>query len=243
MQEHQEKGMTVAKTLSRRIRRRSGSRQDGSEWIRTGHQREEIMKRTMIPASINLIIATSSLLLLTQCSSVVQPEDDTQAVSELSLQEAQPVPRGSGNLTDQEKDDLLFMREEEKLARDMYNFLAGKWELAIFERIALSEQRHMDALGGLIDKHKMTDIDPVLIQPAPGLFVNEKIQALYDELEAKGVLSETDALEVGVMVEEIDIEDLEHFLCRVDNQDLINVYQNILDGSYRHLESFESMLP
>ena len=88
----------------------------------------------------------------------------------------------------------------------------------------------------------MTEIDPVIIQPEPGLFVNEAIQALYDELEEKGVLSETDALEVGVLVEEIDIEDLEHYLERVDNQDIINVYHNLLDGSYSHLASFEDLL-
>ena len=101
----------------------------------------------------------------------------------------------------------------------------------------------MDAVKRLIDKHKMTDIDPVVIQPEPGLFVNEKIQALYDVLEAKGMLSETDALEVGVSIEEIDIEDLEHFLERVDNQDVINVYNSLLDGSYKHLLSFQSLLP
>ena len=71
--------------------------------------------------------------------------------------------------------------------------------------------------------------------------MNEKIQDLYDELAAKGVLSQTDAIEVGVLVEEIDIEDLEHFLERVDNQDIINVYHNILDGSYSHLASFEAL--
>jgi len=200
------------------------------------------MIRVVMLASIYLIIATLSLFTLTQCSSVVQPEGDAGSVSEVSLEEAQLVPRGSGNLTDQEKADVLYMREEEKLARDMYNFLYEKWGLAIFSKIALSEQRHMDAIKRLIDKHKMTDIDPVIIQPEPGLFVNEKIQALYDELEEKGVLSETDALEVGVLVEEIDIEDLEHYLERVDNQDIVNVYHNLLDGSYNHLASFEGLL-
>jgi hypothetical protein len=151
--------------------------------------------------------------------------------------------QGTGELTDQEKADLLFIREEEKLARDMYNFLWEKWGLSIFAKIAPSEQNHMDAVKRLIDTHNLTDIDPVVIQPEPGLFVNEDIQALYDELEANGILSETDALKVGVIIENTDIEDLELFLTRVYNRDIINVYQNLADGSSSHLIAFESHLP
>jgi len=38
---------------------------------------------------------------------------------------------------------LRFMREEEKLARDVYLKLFDTWKLTVFSRIARSEQRHL----------------------------------------------------------------------------------------------------
>lgn len=199
------------------------------------------MKRFNYTKHLLLAITALTLIFFPQCSGLTESDNLNSMNSEYT-----DVPvlakQGSGELTEQEKDDVLYMREEEKLARDMYNFLAEKWGTPVFAKIAPREQAHMDAMKRLIDKHKMTDIDPVVIQPEPGLFVNEKIQALYDELEAKGILTETDALEVGVLIEEVDIEDLEHFLERVDNQDIINVYNSLCDGSYAHLSSFQSLL-
>jgi hypothetical protein len=187
-----------------------------------------------------LIITVLCLIFFPQCSSVTETGNPDYT---LSSDDPVLAKQGTGELTDQEKADLLFIREEEKLARDMYNFLWEKWGLSIFAKIAPSEQNHMDAVKRLIDTHNLTDIDPVVIQPEPGLFVNEDIQALYDELEANGILSETDALKVGVIIENTDIEDLELFLTRVYNRDIINVYQNLADGSSSHLIAFESHLP
>jgi len=202
------------------------------------------MKKLIVLTVIYVLLTMVSLFMFSQCSSVVQPEDDSlKAITNSSEQKWNGPDQGTRSLTDQEKADLLYMREEEKLARDMYNFLFETWGLSVFNKIAPSEQRHMDALKRMIDKHKMTEIDPVVLVPEPGMFVNEKIQGLYNELAEKGVLTQTDALEVGVLVEEIDIEDLEFFLQRVDNQDIINVYENLVAGSYSHLASFESLLP
>ena len=188
-----------------------------------------------------LFMATTvmSLLLFTQCTDVTAPEKvNTDLPDQVML-----ATQGNGNLDDVEKADLLYMREEEKLARDMYNFLYETWGTPIFAQIVPSEERHMEALKRLIDKHKMTEIDPVVLEPDPGEFVNEKIQALYDFLEEKGILSETDALEVGKMVEDIDIEDLLHFMTRVDNDDIYQVYGKICDASYLHQAAFEGQLP
>ena len=41
---------------------------------------------------------------------------------------------------------LAFMREEEKLARDVYTNLYAKWGVSIFNNISKSEQTHMDAV-------------------------------------------------------------------------------------------------
>ena len=54
-------------------------------------------------------------------------------------------------ISDEEATGLIFMREEEKLARDVYLTLYDVWETAVFDNIASSEQTHMDAVLMLID--------------------------------------------------------------------------------------------
>ena len=54
-------------------------------------------------------------------------------------------------------DDLLFMREEEKLARDVYKILYSKWFAKVFDNITQSEQKHMDQVGVFIDAYGLED--------------------------------------------------------------------------------------
>ena len=142
-----------------------------------------------------------------------------------------------GMLTSEEEAGLLFMREEEKLARDVYLVLLDQWGLRVFENIAESEQRHMDAILYLLGKYGLDD--PAL---GPGLFLNPDLQDLYDVLVAKGETSLVDAIEVGVLIEETDIEDIEALIGETDKDDIIQVYTNLLDGSNSHLEAFTSYL-
>jgi hypothetical protein len=140
----------------------------------------------------------------------------------------------AGTLTDAEQAGLLYMVEEEKLARDVYQFLAGKWDLAIFSTIAQSEQTHMDALLGVIDAAGLTS--PV--SGSAGIFSNSNLQALYNELTAKGGLSMADALLVGGAIEELDIRDLQSYISATSNSELSRVYSNLLSGSNNHLQAF-----
>ncbi len=142
-----------------------------------------------------------------------------------------------GILTSQEEEGLLFMREEEKLARDVYQVLFDQWGLRVFDNIAQSEQRHMDAILYLLGKYGLED--PALV---PGEFENHELQQLYDELVAKGVISIVDAIDVGILIEETDIEDIDFLRRQTDKNDIIQVYTNLLDGSYSHLDAFESHL-
>jgi len=142
------------------------------------------------------------------------------------------------SLTQAEIDDLVFMREEEKLARDVYLYLYDEWELPIFSNIAASEQNHMDAIKKMLDKYGIAD--PAL---GPGVFSESSgLQSLYDELINKGVQSKVAAFEVGVTIEEKDIEDLEEAKVNTNHKDILNVYNNLLDGSWNHLAAFESHL-
>lgn len=140
-------------------------------------------------------------------------------------------------LTTQEKNDLIFMREEEKLARDVYLTLHDAWGTPVFANIATSEQQHMDAILSLLNTYKLPD---PTVGKLVGEFVNQELQALYDTLVARGKQSALEALLVGGVIEETDIEDLTAAMetSRLSNID--KVYQNLLNGSYNHLRAFAS---
>jgi len=144
----------------------------------------------------------------------------------------------AGTLSDAEKDGILYMREEEKLAHDVYLMLYEKWNLAIFDNIARSEQTHTDAVKTLIDKYGLED--PAV--DAIGTFSNPELQELYDNLVDQGSNSLRDALEVGVAIEEIDILDLEEYMAETDNEAITLVYENLIKGSRNHLRAFVSTL-
>jgi len=131
------------------------------------------------------------------------------------------------------------MREEEKLARDVYLFLYDKWHSRIFKNISVSEQTHMDAIKTLLDRYGIPD---PAANKGPGEFTNSQLQALYDELIQDGSGSLVDALEVGVFIEETDIEDLNAGIASSTHKDIITVFSNLLSGSLNHLSAFNSNL-
>jgi hypothetical protein len=137
-----------------------------------------------------------------------------------------------------EADHLLYIREEEKLALDIYQALYSKWQVRIFSNIAASEQRHFDAIGTLIDRYGLSD--PA--QPTAGVFTNTDLQKLFDDLLSKGNLSLLDALQVGVAIEEQDIDDLKGAISATGNRDILTIYGNLLNGSLNHLSAFNSRI-
>jgi hypothetical protein len=142
-------------------------------------------------------------------------------------------------LTDVEKDYLIFMREEEKLARDVYITLFEKWGVLAFDNIADSEQRHYEAIKTLLDRYGVTD--PVTSDEV-GSFTNGELASLYPQLIAKGYGSIVDAMIVGATIEELDIIDLKDVLAETKKIDITNVYSNLLLGSMNHLRAFVSHL-
>jgi len=127
------------------------------------------------------------------------------------------------------------MREEEKLARDVYLRLYDLWNINIFKNIAASEQTHTDAIKALLDSYSLDD---PMSNDENGVFANDDLQALYNQLVDQGSQSLEDALKVGAAVEEIDILDLEKYIAQTDNADIQMVYENLLKGSRNHLRSF-----
>ena len=98
-----------------------------------------------------------------------------------------------------ETEDLLFMREEEKLARDTYLTLYDRWSQNIFQNIARSEQRHMDTMLDMIQYYGLED--PVT-DDTVGAFNNPVLATLYDDLIERGSASLLEALHVGAYIED-----------------------------------------
>jgi hypothetical protein len=138
-------------------------------------------------------------------------------------------------LSEAEKDGLLLMREEEKLAHDVYTKLYEKWGISIFKNISDSEQTHTDMVKDLLVKYDITD--PVT-NTSVGVFENQDLLDLYTQLVDNGSQSINDALTVGALVEDLDIKDLEDLMMVSDNEDILAVYQNLQKGSRNHLRSF-----
>jgi hypothetical protein len=142
-------------------------------------------------------------------------------------------------LSPAEIEGLLSMREEEKLARDVYLTLSAQWPVAVFANIAQSEQTHMDSIRTLLVRYGLAD--PVAGMGV-GQFASPHFQALYDELVASGGESLIAALTVGATIEEIDIVDLFDNLADATHQDIRRVYQNLEKGSENHLRAFVGQL-
>ena len=145
-----------------------------------------------------------------------------------------PQPVFDTEITPAEADGLLFMREEEKLAHDVYIYLYEKWNNQVFQNIAGSESTHVESIRYLMEQFGIEDT----ASDQFGVFINSDLQDLYEQLTSLGSRSLLDALQVGAAIEEIDILDLEEFLSQTENENIALVYQNLLDGSENHLRAF-----
>lgn len=164
------------------------------------------------------------------------PETETE---ETRVETAVLTSTSTSTLTDTEIEALQFMREEEKLARDVYLVLYDQWGLPIFQNIAGSEQAHIDTVLSLMARYELADSAATL---GPGEFANDDLQALYDQLIVSGGQSLADALRVGALIEETDIADLESRLAVMENGEVSQAFNNLLRGSFNHLRSYANML-
>ncbi len=173
-------------------------------------------------------------------TSAAQTTGNSPVAVETTVATASPTTSAateSGALTSEEAADLLHMREEEKLARDVYLALYDKWGQRVFKNIASAEQRHMDAVGTLIKEYGLQD--PVKeTKDQPGVFTDPKLQELYEKLVKEGSESLKSALIVGATIEDLDIKDLNDALARTNKADIEAVYENLKSGSENHMRAF-----
>lgn len=138
-------------------------------------------------------------------------------------------------LDNAEKERILFIREEEKLAYDVYNTLFDKYGVTVFQNIPNSELSHMEAMLTIIKKYNL--VDPMDTSPR-GIFKDATLQVLYTRLVDQGNTSLLAAYQVGAFIEELDIHDLNSSLALTNNQDVRLVYDFLNKGSRNHLRSF-----
>ena len=135
--------------------------------------------------------------------------------------------------------DILLLREEEKLARDVYTTFSWWYDLSVFSNIARSEQQHMNLVALLLDRYGLED-------PAEGNgigeFDDDWVQGVFDFLIAKGANSLVDALWAGAFIEDVDIYHLEHILEGSTFDDINLIVENMVAGSRNHMRSFVGAL-
>ena len=137
-----------------------------------------------------------------------------------------------------ELDILVHMKEEEKLARDVYAALFEKWGILVFSRISQAENNHMNAVIRLLGNYG----EEYTQEGEEGDFSIPELQELYSELMVKGFVSIEEAYKTGALIEEMDIKDLTEAIDIVTNENIILVFENLLRGSRNHLRAFNRQL-
>jgi hypothetical protein len=139
--------------------------------------------------------------------------------------------------TTAQKLQLQYLVEEEKLARDVYAYLAANVTSQKFSNIVKSEQTHMDYAAAVLKKYNF--FNPTTTR-APGVFRDQVLQDLYNQLTAQGSASVADAFAVGIAIEELDISDLQKML-KVTSMpaDMRAMMELLLKASFNHLAAFQ----
>lgn len=135
------------------------------------------------------------------------------------------------DLSEAEQEMLYYGYSEELLAHDMYLYFYELYGTPTFKNIADSEQEHMTAVKALLDRYELD------IPTDYGELTDE-----FVALKAEGEESVLKALEVGVKIELLDIEDIAQTIRTTDNDDFRIIFTNIGWASYNHLRGFLSAI-
>ena len=176
------------------------------------------MKKLLFNRVIPVLVLTVLFTFLTGCS------DDNDEFKIGNIDQT---------LTEDDKEALLFMLEEEKLARDTYVYLNDIWSINQFANIQKSEQTHMNAVENLLIQYRIA----YNILPA-GEFANQDLQNYYNQFAIDGAVSQSNAFQIGATIEDLDIVDLQNNLNATTNTTIIVVFKSLQCGSRNHLRSF-----
>ena len=166
------------------------------------------------------------------------------ALATASIAYASGGKNRSVTLTDDQKDSLFYIFQEEKVARDVYITLGKLYpQESTFANIQLSEQEHILSVQVLCERYGIdtSGINLSLEEDFVGQFELTALQELYNQCVASGQTSLLDALKVGRLIELTDLDDLETAAEGMPS-DVVNVYNNLKEGSLNHLAAFETAI-
>ncbi len=200
--------------------------------------------------------ASIALISLTGCTSETETASPAPSTSASASQDAaanSSEPATTPKVTTQPKapvvdkgiatadataEQLVYLIEEEKLARDVYSKMFELWGSKVFGNILKSEESHQSQVLAIMATRDIADPR----SSEEGVFKDAELQKLYDELIAKGSKSAVDAYEVGVAIEVLDIDDLTKMLATAKDADVIAMMENLRRGSENHLRAFNNQL-
>jgi hypothetical protein len=201
------------------------------------------MKTTVNIARITVLVLLTMAFAISSCqkdesTNTLKADKTAKATTTITDIDCGCVISPADTITQAEIDMLVFMREEEKLARDVYAALDELYAPPIFKNIAKSEQWHMDQVLCLLQYYNIPD-------PASqeaGVFNNSELQQLYNDLVAQGSQSFIKGLKVGATIEDKDIFDLETDMTNTVNPAILTIFDNLACASGNHIRSFTILL-
>ena len=171
-------------------------------------------------------------------SASAQSSAEASAAPEVSALPKAPVVDKGIATADATESQLVYLIEEEKLAHDVYTAMFDLWGSRVFGNILKSEETHQSQVLTVMNTRDIADPRKTQL----GVFVNSDLQDLYNQLIAKGSKSALDAYEVGVAIEELDIDDLTKMLATAKDADVIAMMENLRKGSENHLRAFNNQI-
>ncbi len=198
------------------------------------------MKTTKL---VTMLVGSGLAILFAACSeSETNVEETLVAESEVKSSEIAEYFGDTCDfstvISEDEVVGLMEMREEEKLAHDVYIYFYEKYNYFIFNNISKSEDAHSKAVQYLINGFGL--VDPAVDEV--GRFSADLFTTLYASLTEQGSTSLADALKVGAFIEEYDIADLGRLIEQTENESIRRVYGNLLRGSKVHLKAYTAAL-
>ena len=199
-------------------------------------KKSTVITATALASVIGIAGVSAAVLTSTPPAPVAvsQPPQEVTAADEVqALEEESTSTETTGT-----EDLLLYLIEEEKLALDVYTVLGQTWGGNTFTNILASESTHQDQVLSLLNAYGLTDPRSSEI----GVFVNPDLQALYDQLIAQGLTSQTEAYKVGVLIEETDIADLTRAMNSTTDTSILATLDKLRSASESHLAAFSKKL-
>ena len=217
-----------------------------------------MMKRYLLGSAL------TAALLLVGCGSDSVDTTVTPDTVTTTNDQTNEIDDSMSILTQDLKDAIAYMGNEERLAYDIYMNLYDFHDLnnniQIMQLLNIAqnaEKTHVGIVQSLVQKYDLNADDlsnvetavadnSVAFEDMPrGEYDITAIQELYDLLYDKGISSKQDALEVGCLVEVTDIDDLDKYIELAEEsnaKDVLDAFIILRDGSYSHYWSFDKSL-